>query len=415
MKSILLSSLLLLSGVAAGQTPVSYTEYIGKVKESNKSYAARQLNVNIAEAELAASKVFNDPSLSVEYAYNDDRRLQMGQSVAVGIGKTITIGKRGAGIRLAQSQKELEAALLDDYFRTLRAEAIIAWLEALKQAELYKVKENTCRQILGMAAADSVRHSLGEIGGINALQTALEARKAQSDLLAAQAEMHNSFAALAPWMGDSVDAYLPSGRLHLTARPFNSSDLAEAALRNRADLVAALKETDVARRALALARRERNTDFDLSIGYNYNSEVRNEIAPAPRFNGVTAGIAIPLRFSNANRGAIRAAELRARQSDLRYEQARREVRISVAQSLRAYLALEEQVKSYDASLLRDAQTVMEGRLYSYARGESSLLEALDARRTYDEVRESYIETLFAASAALVRLEQEVGGEPLIAE
>ena len=414
MKIILFSSLLLITFAASAQTSLSYAEYIKKVKESNKGYAAERLNVNISEAELAASKVFNDPNLSVEYSYNDDRRLQMGQSVAVGIGKTITIGKRGAGIRLAESRKELETALLENYFRSLRAEATIAWLEALKQSELYKVKENTFEQILRLASADSIRHNLGEIGGIDALQTALEARKAASDLPSSQAEKQNSFAALASWMGDSVDGYHPSGKLHLSARPFNQSQLIETALTNRADLIAAMKDTEVARRALTVAKRERNTDIDLSLGYNYNTEVRNEIAPAPRFNGVTAGVAIPLRFSNTNRGTIRAAELRSLQADLRYDQARREIQISVAQSLRTYLALEEQANGY-TNLLRDAETVMNGRIYSYTRGESSLLEALDARRTYDEVRETYIETLFAASAALVRLEQEVGEDLVIAE
>ena len=51
---------------------------------------------------------------------------------------------------------------------------------------------------------------------------------------------------------------------------------------------------------------------------------------------------------------------------------------------------------------------MDGKIYSYNRGEVSLLEVLDAQRTYDEVQAQYIETLFNYSSALVELERSAG-------
>ena len=389
--------------------PLSYQSYMEKVIEGNKGYAAGKLNVSVADAELTASKVFNDPSLSVEYGYNDDKNLQMGQSVAVELSKTFTVGKRSANINLAGSQKELEIALLEDYFHSLRAEATLAYLEALKQAELYKVKENTYEQVRRLAEADSVKYALGEIGQTDALQTKLEANLVYNEILQAKTELHNAFAALELWTGVSSEALSqPAGNLHAAPRVFDVSQLVQTALENRADLAAALKNVDVAQKALKVAKRERNTDFDLALGYNYNTEVRNEIAPAPKFNGLTVGVSVPLKFSNVNKGAVRAAEFRMKQAQYNYEQAELEVRNSVMQSLRAYISLEEQAKRYGDGLLKDAQTVMEGKIYSYNRGETSLLEALDARRTYDDVHTGYIETLFNATAALIALERNAG-------
>ena len=51
---------------------------------------------------------------------------------------------------------------------------------------------------------------------------------------------------------------------------------------------------------------------------------------------------------------------------------------------------------------------MDGKIFSYNRGEVSLLEVLDAQRTYDEVQAQYIETLFNYSSALVELERSAG-------
>ena len=59
-------------------------------------------------------------------------------------------------------------------------------------------------------------------------------------------------------------------------------------------------------------------------------------------------------------------------------------------------------------MLSQAREVIDGKIYSYNRGEVSLLEVLDAQRTYDEVQAQYIETLFNYSTALVELEKSAG-------
>ena len=68
----------------------------------------------------------------------------------------------------------------------------------------------------------------------------------------------------------------------------------------------------------------------------------------------------------------------------------------------------ERVNHYQKGSLRKEREVMDGKIYSYNRGEVSLLEVLDAQRTYDEVQAQYIETLFNYSSALVELERSAG-------
>ncbi len=177
---------------------------------------------------------------------------------------------------------------------------------------------------------------------------------------------------------------------------------------NRADLVAAMKNKEVASRALKATRRERNTDVDLSIAISKNARVHNEEAPAPPFTGVTAGIAIPLKFSNFNKGTVRAARFREQQAETQYQQALLQVQTEVMQAYRSYQSLTEQVSHYENGMLHAAREVIDGKIYSYNRGEVSLLEVLDAQRTYDDVQAQYIETLFNYSAALVELEKSAG-------
>jgi len=136
--------------------------------------------------------------------------------------------------------------------------------------------------------------------------------------------------------------------------------------------------------------------------------VLNEIAPAPSFTGVTAGIAIPLKFSNLNKGTLHAARFRQQQADAQYQQALLQVQTEVLNAYRSYDAFCKQVERYENGMLDQAREVMDGKIYSYNRGEVSLLEVLDAQRTYDDVQAQYIEALFNQSAALVELEKSAG-------
>ncbi|RHJ92606.1 TolC family protein [Parabacteroides bouchesdurhonensis] len=390
--------------------PVNYRQYMEKVTAGNLEYAAEKLNVNVSEAGIVAAKVFNDPNLSVSYSNNEDHTLQMGQSVEVELSKTFSFGKRGAGIALARSESELSKALLADYFRNLQADATISYMEALKQNELYNVKQNAYDNIRKLAESDSIRFSLGQIREIDAMQSRVEAGILHNELVQAGAELHNSFSNLNLLMGTlSHDTlYQPKAALHTDLRTFVLDDLISTASENRTDLVAALKNKEVASRELRVARRERNTDVDLSIAVSRNNRVRNEEAPAPPFTGVTAGIAIPLKFSNFNKGSVHAARFREQQAELQYQQALLQVQTEVVQAYRNYQSFADQVKQYENGLLRQAREVIDGKIYSYNRGEVSLLEVLDAQRTYDDVQAQYIETLFNYSAAYVELERSAG-------
>ena len=394
------------------QTPVrlSYTQYMTSVINDNLGYAAEKLNVPAAQAEVTAAKVFNDPNLSVSYYNNENNTLQMGEGVEVELSKTFTFGKRGANIALAKSEQALAEALLADYFRQLRADATVTYLEALRQQRLYQVKQRTYEHMRQLAESDSLRFRLGEIREVDATQSLVEAGVLRNELAQAQSELYRAFSDLRLMMGSfgTDTLFVPEGELQLPARSFVLAELLDEAMRERTDLVVASRNKEVASKALKVTRRERNTDVDLSIAVSRNARVHNEEAPAPPFTGVTAGIAIPLKFSNFNKGSVRAARFREQQAELQYQEACLTVQTEVMQAYRTYEGCSQQVEAYDNGLLRQAAEVMEGKNYSYQRGEVSLLEVLDAQRTYDDVQAQYIETLFNYSVALVELERAVG-------
>lgn len=386
-------------------------QFMALVGQNNFGYAAEKFQVSIADANLLAAGIFPDPELSVGWFDNGQRRMNMGYGFGSGLSWTLELGgKRKARINLAQSEYELSKYLLQNYFRNLRADATLLYLKAMQNKLLLEVQWSSYQTMNRLAKSDSIRFRLGSITQIDARQSKLEAGTMLNDVIQAEAEWKICLAGLAVLTGtkQSDTLWLPMGNFSGFDRNFKLADLITTALNQRADLQAALQNKRVSQSALKLAKANRVADLGLSTGITYASYVRNVIAPTPAFTSVNAGVAIPLKFSNNRPGEWKAAYFASRQADALYQQTEVEIQAEVTQAHFAYVALQKQVQQFNNGLLSDAKSVLDGKIYSYQRGETSLLEVLNAQRTYNEVQQSYYQTLYDYAAALVELERAVG-------
>lgn len=412
---ILLFSCCCVTGYAQKERVLTFDAYLNNVKNCNISYLAEKYNVDIAGANVEAAKVFPDPELSVGYSNNQNWNLQMGYGGDAELSYTLELGgKRNARIRVAQSEKEMSGALLEDYFRNLKADATIAYLTALKQKRLYGIQRLSYWQMLEIARADSVRFQLGSISETDARQSKLEAGTMLNDVHSSEGDLQDALVQLLLFQG-SKNMELPdsiAGELSFPKREFDLQSLVVTAQNNRADLQAALKSRELSRNNLRLAKANRAIDLGISIGGSYSSEVLNEIAPAPAFKGIMAGISVPLKFSNTNKGELKAAQLAVQRSEMQYEAVELQISSEVAQAYNRYKITCRQVEHFNTGLLDDAETIFKQKVYSYEHGETSILELLNAQRTYNDVRVNYAETLYNCAVAWVELERVCGALPL---
>lgn len=405
---LLLACCLTAAAHAQERQILTFQDYLNNVKEKNISYLAEQYNVDIAEANVKAARIFPDPEFSVAYANNQEWNLQMGYGFDAELSYTLELGgKRRARIRVAQSEKEMAAALVEDYFRHLRADATVAYLTALKARDTYAIQQASYQQMLRLAHADSVRFRLGAIMEVDAQQSRLEAASMLNEVHASEADWKDALLVLQLMQGSQTMEMPDSlaGELRSDPYDFDLAILTANALDSRADLQAALHGRELSANNLRLARANRAIDLGINLGGTYASEVRNEIAPAPSFKGFSAGISIPLKFSNTNKGEVRAARLAAEQSEAQYRAIEQQITLEVAQAYHRYTIACRQAIHFHTGMLRDAEMILEKKLYSYERGESSILELLNAQRTYNDVRLNYIEALYNQAVTRVELER----------
>ena len=397
------------------QRILTYEEYIKNVREKNVEYIVEKYNVSIAEANSQAAKVFPDPEFSFAYENNQDKTIQMGQVYAAELGYTLELGgKRRARMAVAKSEQQMTEALVEDFFRNLRADATLCYLEALKQKQLVGLALSSYQSMRDLARADSLRFRHGEIAEANALQSRLEATTMLTDYYQTEADYKNMLSDLVVFEGGTADsvetlhATSLQGDLPLIIRMYNLKDLITLAQDNRADLRAAIRNRELSAANLKLAKANRVIDLGLSIGFAHNTVALNEEGYAPKYNAVSAGISIPLKFSNTNKGELRAAQYAERQAAAQYDAVLLQIRKEVEQCYTGYISACRQAELYKNSTLTDAATILEKKKYGYSRGETSLLEVLNAQRTANEVYQNYYEALYKANASLVELCRSVG-------
>lgn len=395
---------------AMAQEAIGFEEFLSLVAEKNTGYLAEKYNVGIAEANVQAAKVFNDPELSVGYSNNQDWNLRMGQSLETGLSYSMSLGNvRGARIKAAKTEMSVTEEAVADYFRNLKAEASMAyataWAASRKAGIFREAYENMSR----VASGDSLRLAAGDINVTDAMQSAMEARRVRNEWLASVSESKNAVAALSSFVGGMTIPAVAEDLITPTLGPETSLiDLQRAADENRSDLRVADLSRKLSEDNLRLVKASRAMDITMNVGYTRSSEVRNEIAPAPRFNGVSAGVTIPLKFSSANRGEYSAAKTAVLQSDKLYEEAVIRVNVEVEQAYNAYVASLEIMNSYVGSIVEDAGKILENRMFGYGKGETGLLELLEAQRSYNEVMSSYIDARADFFRARVEVDRAVG-------
>lgn len=389
---------------------LSLNEYLERVRKNNIEYAAQRLNMEISDAEIISASVFNNPYISLGYYTNEFNNMQMGQGAMVEIGKTISPGRRTSAINVAKSEKELNEVLLTDFMRKLREGAVLTWLEAVKQRQILEIRKNSYHDQVKMMVSDSIRREGNVEKDLDVMQSRVESGLLYSDIIDMELSLTQLHQVISNYlgMGGNDTIYIPEAKNIWNSKEFNLNEIIQTAISRRADILAAQKEIDVSKLYVVAAKKERIPEFDLFLGYGFNSEVKNELAPAPRHGGIELGVSFPIPLFNRAKGEIQSAEVRRKQAELRYRQAEREVTTEVINAFNEYKATDRKLKFFTAGIVKTAKEVLDEKRNDYLKGDIHLIEVLDAQRSYDEILHSLYSVIYDKSMALVKLETAMG-------
>lgn len=388
--------------------PLYFNEYLAYVKDKNLGLAAQRYNVSMAEASILTAGIFPDPQIEMETSNNGVSK-DMGHTIEGAISWTLELGgKRKARIETAKNEAEYSKLQLQDYLRNLLADATLGYIEALKSKALLNVQKESYQSMLKLAKSDSIRYKLGDISKVTSQQSKLEASSLLNEVYHLEGTQQQSVTALSDFIGSNSTEKDVNGDLNSFNRNYNLNDLITQAVNERSDLLASKQNINTAASRIKLEKANRVIDLGLSAGAGHNTVANNQIAPSSAVNTVKLGISVPLKFSNRRNADLKIAEMGYSQAETEYRQIENSIRMEVTQAYQQYSSAQKQLQQFDNGMLKEAENILKGITYSYQRGESSILEVLNAQRTYNELRQNYFQLLAENAAALIDLERKAG-------
>ena len=402
MRRILVITAIILSLQATAQK-ISYGEYMERVLKENIALTARSLDIDIADAGVTASKIFNDPTLAVSYTNNEDWSKGLGQGIGVELGKSFTFGVRHERMNIADAERRQTIALLEEYMRNFRADATIAYLEHLRAGMVHTEAVEVYKGLSEVATNDSIRFIKGDIAESEWLESRMAQGVARNAVLDAESALCNTAIMMGYYMNSlgGAENLRGTGTLEISEQPAPMQDYIDTALERRPDIIAALERADIAKATAKFNKAQRRPELDVNIGATYN--IAN-----PNFTTLKAGIAVPLKFSSLNKGARIADEAIAHQAVIEVSEARLQVEAEVMQAYRTFGFTSKQAETFSHEMLNDMRKVVENKRKAYELGEIPFLDYLMVQRNENEMRHQYIDALFNKAVAWVELQRAIG-------
>ena len=401
--------------------------------EAMKIFRAQGLDLLIAEAQVqsaagdarAAAAVAN-PTVGAGYdrSFFKSGLYETSSGWSVGLGDANAIvdslsGKRRLRIDVGQSalaaarlqrvdaQRTLELAVKQQYLQAALADASLAFAR-----EVAASNTRTLELI-------RVRYSSGAVSEVDVARTETAKLEADSAVDRATAALREAKITLAFLLGrrrPSLDFSVDAGQLHFVVpaalMDVTADQLVQRALESRPDLGAQAHQRERASSAVALAKRSRFPD--IAAGLQYQQEGSGQTAPGnpaaitPPTIGLNISATLPVFYQQ--QGEIQKAQADLAIQEVQIEKVRAEIVSDVELAFGAYQVSRLLVERAEGRLLERATRSRDLVTIQYQKGAASLIEYLDAQRTFIAVNASYLQDLAAYWTAVFQLESATATE-----
>jgi cobalt-zinc-cadmium efflux system outer membrane protein len=317
-------------------------------------------------------------------------------------------GKRGLRKDFAQAALEAARGSRDDARRILEFQLKQAYFQALLARAQREVARETQVSTLHTRRLNERRFALGAINEADLATAQVAALEAEQVLDTAEQNFRAAKVVVAFLLGSrsslpefEVDAkeldFALSGPLSQATR----ESVLQEALERRPDLRALQYQVQRASAGLRLSRRNRFPDIGLSVTYSANGSGDTNISPPNGSIGLS--FTPPLLYFQS--GEIRKAEADLITQQILRQKAQAQVVADVETAFGQFTAARKLVERMESTLLARAQRARDLVQVQYEKGAASLLDLLNAQRTYTATRGEYAQDLASYWTAVAQLEQ----------
>ena len=378
---------------------------------------------NVSSAQGDASIASGLPNPSISFSAGKNFRCAQSQDCTV-ISYSASVSDNSLisnfltnkrGLRKEVSEAALEAARKsrDDARRTLEYQLKQVYLQSLLAAAQRDVARESRDSNLRTRALNEKRFALGAMSEADLATIQVAELESEQALDTAEQNLRTTKISIGFLLGFRTlvpDFALDASELDFAVPgPFAVStreSLVKDALERRPDLAALGRQIERARAGLQLARRNRFPDIGVGITWSANGSGDTNISPPNGSIGIT--VTPPLFYFQG--GEIRKAEADFVTQQVLRQKAEAQIVADVETAWAQLTGTKSLVERMQHTLLQRAQTARDLIRVQYEKGAASLLDLLNAQRTYSATRAEYAQDLASYWTAFALLEQATAQE-----
>ncbi len=360
---------------------------------------AQEITANLRPNPMLGADAQFIPIFSPSDFSRDD--LDLTQQFDLGLSYLFERGhKRQRRLQAARDQTAVTRAQVTDAERTLTFNVGQQFVSVLLAESTLQLALEDLKSFQKTVDISESQFKAGAISEGDYLKIRLQFLQFQTDVSSARLAKVQALIGLREMLGYNAvpPDYDVIGDLAYQPLKANLEDLQAKALKQRPDFQAAVLGVTAAQSQIRLAKANGKVDVNGTFDYTHISGQNTA--------SIFANFELPI--FNRNQGEIARTGYALTQAQESQLSASDTVLSDVANAYEAIRSNDEIVQLYTSGYLKEAQESRDISEYAYKRGAASLLDFLDAERTYRAAQLAYRQALASYMTALEQLQEAVG-------
>lgn len=387
---------------ANAQNNYTLQKALQTARANNPYLKSEQFNIGIAQTDIITAKLYPNPILENEQYYlpnpqnlipgTDLFNPQNTQMLIKYMQPIPVSGQRKNKITLAKLNFEISKYEYAEFERNLYFEVANKWQEAWIAQKRFDIIQFSKNNIDSLLLINKIRYKNQTITQTELYRMELLAKQYALQLINAKQEVINHLNELKFLLGvdDNVMIDLSDSEFILSTSEQDSS------------LQYALsKRSDVQQSRLLMDASAANINLQKSLSY---PEIQLGFVFSPQ-NGISylgPSFTFVLPIFDRNQGEIKKSYLLKEQANSRFNALLSKIQTEFSVAYNNYKLHQNNLKNYDL-LLQQSQTILDNVKYAYTKGATTIIDFLEAQRSWLEIQQQYYEAVHQYRNSYIQL------------
>ncbi len=392
---------------ANAQNVFSLEKSLKYARENHYLLKSQKYNIAIAEADIITSRLRPNPSLNNQSLFSVNSSFfpensalfdRYNRQVWWQLTKPFQMpALRKAKINYATQKQLLAQKEFEELQRNVLFEVGLKWLEvwiAKKDLEIIGIAKSNIDSLL---KTNQLRLKNQIITQTDVLRTELLSNQYEIQQENAKQSYKNAILQLKFAMGTKDSINVDTEAIFDIKVNDNLDSLLANTTQERTDIAFVKKSIETAEANIMLQKKLALPTPELGFIFNPQNTV-------PYF-GLFATVQLP--FFNRNQGEIKKAYIQKEQAETTLKALETQINTEIITSFQTFLNYKKSVEKYE-TILKKSQKILDNVRYAYLKGGTTIIDFLEAQRSWTDTQEQYFQLLKQYRASYIKLLFVVG-------